>query len=181
YDNLIPGGRYHNFKDFIAFPNVGREYLENKPMPPMKCADFEGYANSFEAIKAKDILLYYPYHTFDHIGELVRQASFDPKVLSIKINIYRVAKDSRLMNSLIDAVHNGKNVTVVVELQARFDEEANIEWSKVLTEAGVHVIFGAPGLKIHSKLLMISRREGDDIIRYAHIGTGNFHEKTARI
>ncbi|MDW3124617.1 RNA degradosome polyphosphate kinase, partial [Vibrio sp. 1974] len=101
--------------------------------------------------------------------------------LSIKINIYRVAKDSRLMNSLIDAVHNGKNVTVVVELQARFDEEANIEWSKVLTEAGVHVIFGAPGLKIHSKLLMISRREGDDIIRYAHIGTGNFHEKTARI
>ncbi|KOF45512.1 polyphosphate kinase [Vibrio parahaemolyticus] len=181
YDNLIPGGRYHNFKDFIAFPNVGREYLENKPMPPMKCADFEGYANSFEAIKAKDILLYYPYHTFDHIGELVRQASFDPKVLSIKINIYRVAKDSRLMNSLIDAVHNGKNVTVVVELQARFDEEANIEWSKVLTEAGVHVTFGAPGLKIHSKLLMISRREGDDIIRYAHIGTGNFHEKTARI
>ncbi|EGR2918073.1 polyphosphate kinase 1 [Vibrio parahaemolyticus] len=181
YDNLIPGGRYHNFKDFIAFPNVGREYLENKPMPPMKCADFEGYANSFEAIKAKDILLYYPYHTFDHISELVRQASFDPKVLSIKINIYRVAKDSRLMNSLIDAVHNGKNVTVVVELQARFDEEANIEWSKVLTEAGVHVIFGAPGLKIHSKLLMISRREGDDIIRYAHIGTGNFHEKTARI
>lgn len=181
YDNLIPGGRYHNFKDFIAFPNVGREYLENKPMPPMKCADFEGYANSFEAIKAKDILLYYPYHTFDHIGELVRQASFDQKVLSIKINIYRVAKDSRLMNSLIDAVHNGKNVTVVVELQARFDEEANIEWSKVLTEAGVHVIFGAPGLKIHSKLLMISRREGDDIIRYAHIGTGNFHEKTARI
>ncbi|WP_029815485.1 polyphosphate kinase 1 [Vibrio parahaemolyticus] len=181
YDNLIPGGRYHNFKDLIAFPNVGREYLENKPMPPMKCADFEGYANSFEAIKAKDILLYYPYHTFDHIGELVRQASFDPKVLSIKINIYRVAKDSRLMNSLIDAVHNGKNVTVVVELQARFDEEANIEWSKVLTEAGVHVIFGAPGLKIHSKLLMISRREGDDIIRYAHIGTGNFHEKTARI
>ncbi|MCJ0880765.1 polyphosphate kinase 1 [Vibrio sp. CCB-PB317] len=181
YDNLIPGGRYHNFKDFIAFPNVGREYLENKPLPPMKCADFEGYANSFDAIKAKDILLYYPYHTFDHISELVRQASFDPKVLSIKINIYRVAKDSRLMNSLIDAVHNGKNVTVVVELQARFDEEANIEWSKVLTEAGVHVIFGAPGLKIHSKLLMISRREGGEIIRYAHIGTGNFHEKTARI
>ncbi|QOV30427.1 polyphosphate kinase 1 [Vibrio diabolicus] len=181
YDNLIPGGRYHNFKDFIAFPNVGREYLENKPLPPMKCADFEGYANSFDAIKAKDILLYYPYHSFDHISELVRQASFDPKVLSIKINIYRVAKDSRLMNSLIDAVHNGKNVTVVVELQARFDEEANIEWSKVLTEAGVHVIFGAPGLKIHSKLLMISRREGEEIIRYAHIGTGNFHEKTARI
>ncbi|WP_394158012.1 polyphosphate kinase 1 [Vibrio campbellii] len=181
YDSLIPGGRYHNFKDFIGFPNVGREYLENKPMPPMKCADFEGYANSFDAIKAKDILLYYPYHTFDHISELVRQASFDPKVLAIKINIYRVAKDSRLMNSLIDAVHNGKSVTVVVELQARFDEEANIEWSKILTDAGVHVIFGAPGLKIHSKLLLISRREEGEIVRYAHIGTGNFHEKTARI
>ncbi|MCQ9076043.1 polyphosphate kinase 1 [Vibrio harveyi] len=181
YDSLIPGGRYHNFKDFIGFPNVGRDYLENKPMPPMKCADFEGFANSFDAIKAKDILLYYPYHTFDHISELVRQASFDPKVLAIKINIYRVAKDSRLMNSLIDAVHNGKSVTVVVELQARFDEEANIEWSKVLTDAGVHVIFGAPGLKIHSKLLLISRREEGEIVRYAHIGTGNFHEKTARI
>lgn len=181
YDSLIPGGRYHNFKDFIAFPNVGRDYLENKPLPPMECADFEGYANKFDAIKAQDILLHYPYHTFEHISELVRQASFDPKVLSIKINIYRVAKDSRLMNSLIDAVHNGKSVTVVVELQARFDEEANIEWSRVLTDAGVEVLFGVPGLKIHSKLLLISRREEDDIVRYAHIGTGNFHEKTARI
>lgn len=181
YDSLIPGGRYHNFKDFIAFPNMGREYLENKPLPPMKCADFDGFHNTFDAIKEKDILLYYPYHTFDHITELVRQASFDPKVISIKINIYRVAKNSKLMNSIIDAVHNGKSVTVVVELQARFDEEANIEWAKVLTEAGVHVIFGAPGLKIHSKLLLISRREGEEITRYAHIGTGNFHEKNARI
>jgi polyphosphate kinase len=181
YDSLIPGSRYHNFKDFIGFPNVGRDYLENKPLPPMQCADFDGYDNTFDAIRAQDILLYYPYHTFEHITELVRQASFDPKVLSIKINIYRVAKDSRLMNSLIDAVHNGKSVTVVVELQARFDEEANIGWSKVLTENGVHVIFGAPGLKIHSKLLLISRREEGEIVRYAHVGTGNFHEKTARI
>lgn len=181
YDSLIPGSRYHNFKDFIAFPNVGRDYLENKSLPPMRSADFDGFANSFEAIKNQDILLYYPYHTFEHITELVRQASFDPKVLSIKINIYRVAKDSRLMNSLIDAVHNGKKVTVVVELQARFDEEANIEWARVLTEAGVQVIFGTPGLKIHSKLLLINRREGEDIVRYAHIGTGNFHEKTARV
>ncbi|WP_162047015.1 polyphosphate kinase 1 [Vibrio taketomensis] len=181
YDSLIPGSRYHNFKDFIAFPNVGRDYLENKSLPPMRSAAFDGFANSFEAIKNQDILLYYPYHTFEHITELVRQASFDPKVLSIKINIYRVAKDSRLMNSLIDAVHNGKKVTVVVELQARFDEEANIEWARVLTEAGVQVIFGTPGLKIHSKLLLINRREGEDIVRYAHIGTGNFHEKTARV
>ncbi|EHH1182802.1 polyphosphate kinase 1 [Vibrio vulnificus] len=181
YDSLIPGGRYHNFKDFIAFPNVGRDYLENKPLPPLTCADFEGYANAFDAIRNQDILLHYPYHSFEHITELVRQASFDPKVVSIKINVYRVAKNSRLMNSLIDAVHNGKRVTVVVELQARFDEEANIEWSKRLTDAGVHVIFGVPGMKIHAKLLLITRREEQGFVRYAHIGTGNFHERTARI
>jgi polyphosphate kinase len=181
YDSLLPGGRYHNFKDFISFPNVGRDYLENKPLPPMRSADFEGYKNHFDAIKAKDILLYYPYHTFDHVTELVRQASFDPKVLGIKINVYRVAKDSRLMHSLIHAVHNGKKVTVIVELQARFDEEANIEWSRILTDAGVRVIFGVPGLKIHSKLLLISRKVDDAVEYYAHIGTGNFHEKTARI
>ncbi|EOB2812983.1 polyphosphate kinase 1 [Vibrio vulnificus] len=181
YDSLIPGGRYHNFKDFIAFPNVGRDYLENKPLPPLACADFECYANAFDAIRNQDILLHYPYHSFEHITELVRQASFDPKVVSIKINVYRVAKNSRLMNSLIDAVHNGKRVTVVVELQARFDEEANIEWSKRLTDAGVHVIFGVPGMKIHAKLLLITRREEQGFVRYAHIGTGNFHERTARI
>ncbi|EHU9446392.1 polyphosphate kinase 1 [Vibrio vulnificus] len=181
YDSLIPGGRYHNFKDFIAFPNVGRDYLENKPLPPLACADFEGYANAFDAIRNQDILLHYPYHSFEHITELVRQASFDPKVVSIKINVYRVAKNSRLMNSLIDAVHNGKRVTVVVELQARFDEEANIEWSKLLTDAGVHVIFGVPGMKIHAKLLLITRREEEGFMRYAHIGTGNFHERTARV
>ncbi|EIE1226029.1 polyphosphate kinase 1 [Vibrio vulnificus] len=181
YDSLIPGGRYHNFKDFIAFPNVGRDYLENKPLPPLACADFEGYANAFDAIRNQDILLHYPYHSFEHITELVRQASFDPKVVSIKINVYRVAKNSRLMNSLIDAVHNGKRVTVVVELQARFDEEANIEWSKRLTDAGVHVIFGVPGTKIHAKLLLITRREEEGFMRYAHIGTGNFHERTARV
>ncbi|KJR29343.1 RNA degradosome polyphosphate kinase [Vibrio navarrensis] len=181
YDSLIPGGRYHNFKDFIGFPNVGRDYLENKPLPPMSCADFEGHANAFDAIRAQDILLHYPYHSFEHITELVRQASFDPKVVSIKINIYRVAKNSRLMSSLVDAVHNGKRVVVVVELQARFDEEANIEWSRVLTDAGVHVIFGVPGMKIHAKLLLITRREEDQFVRYAHIGTGNFHERTARI
>ncbi|WP_369434457.1 polyphosphate kinase 1 [Psychromonas sp. MME1] len=181
YDSLLPGGRYQNFKDFISFPNVGPRYLENKSLPPLKCADFEGYANAFDAIRARDILLHYPYHSFEHITELVRQASFDPKVISIKINIYRVAKDSRLMSSLVDAVHNGKRVVVVVELQARFDEEANMEWSRVLTEAGVQVVFGAPGMKIHAKLLLISRKEGEEIIRYAHMGTGNFHEKTARI
>ncbi|MCQ1056995.1 polyphosphate kinase 1 [Photobacterium sp. DNB23_23_1] len=181
YDSIIPGGRYHNFKDFIGFPNVGRDYLENKQLPALESAQFVNARNAFDAIKKQDILLYYPYHTFGHMTELVRQASYDPKVRSIKINIYRVAKNSQIIESMIDAANNGKQVTVVVELQARFDEEANIEWARRLTEAGVQVLFGVPGLKIHSKLCLITRKEGDDLVRYAHLGTGNFHEKTARI
>ncbi|MFT8211066.1 MAG: polyphosphate kinase 1 [Symbiopectobacterium sp.] len=181
YDSIIPGGRYHNFKEFISFPNVGRPNLENKPLPRLRHTRFSHFRNGFDAIRERDVLLYYPYHTFEHVLELLRQASFDPSVLSIKINIYRVAKDSRIINAMIHAAHNGKKVTVVVELQARFDEEANIQWAKRLTEAGVHVIFSVPGLKIHAKLFLISRREGESIVRYAHIGTGNFNEKTARL
>ncbi|OOE64035.1 polyphosphate kinase 1 [Salinivibrio sp. ML198] len=181
YDSVLPGARYHNFRDFIGFPNVGRKYLENPPLPPFESADFQLQNNAFDAIRERDILLYYPYHTFRHMTELVRQASFDPKVRSIRINVYRVAKNSRIINSMIDAANNGKRVTVVVELQARFDEEANIEWSRVLTDAGVKVVFGTPGLKIHSKLCLISRREDGVLRDYGHIGTGNFHEKTARI
>ncbi len=181
YDSIVPGGRYHNFKDFIGFPNVGKANLENRPLPQIRHIGFDGFRNGFDAIRNRDVLLYYPYHTFEHVLELLRQASFDPNVLAIKINIYRVAKNSRIMDAMIHAAYNGKKVTVVVELQARFDEEANIRWAKRLTEAGVHVIFSAPGLKIHAKLFLISRREGDEIVRYAHIGTGNFNEKTARI
>lgn len=180
YDSVIAGGRYHNFKDFIKFPNVGKANLLNRPLPRLRHLWFDRFRNGFDAIRDHDVLLYYPYHTFEHVLELLRQASFDPSVLAIKINIYRVAKNSRIIESMIHAAHNGKKVTVVVELQARFDEEANIHWAKRLTEAGVHVIFSAPGLKIHAKLFLISRREGDDIVRYAHIGTGNFNEKTAR-
>lgn len=181
YDSIVPGGRYHNFKDFISFPNVGKTNLVNKPMPQLRHIWFDGFRNGFDAIRNHDVLLYYPYHTFEHVLELLRQASFDPSVLAIKINIYRVAKNSRIIDAMIHAAYNGKKVTVVVELQARFDEEANIHWAKRLTEAGVHVIFSAPGLKIHAKLFLISRREGGEIVRYAHIGTGNFNEKTARI
>ncbi|MCR3755350.1 MAG: polyphosphate kinase [Sodalis sp. Psp] len=181
YDSVIPGGRYHNFKDFISFPNVGKSNLVNRPLPRLRHVWFDKFRNAFDAIRQHDILLYFPYHTFSHVLELLRQASFDPNVLSIKINIYRVAKDSHIIDAMIHAAHNGKKVTVVVELQARFDEEANIHWAKRLTEAGVHVIFSAPGLKIHAKLFLISRREKDDIVRYAHIGTGNFNEKTARL
>ncbi|PNK65041.1 MULTISPECIES: polyphosphate kinase 1 [Pantoea] len=181
YDSIVPGGRYHNFKDFIGFPDVGKSNLVNRPLPQIRHIGFDGFRNGFDAIRDRDILLYYPYHTFEHVLELLRQASFDPSVLAIKINIYRVAKRSRIMDAMIHAAYNGKKVTVVVELQARFDEEANISWAKRLTEAGVHVIFSAPGLKIHAKLFLISRREGDEVVRYAHIGTGNFNEKTARL
>ncbi len=181
YDSIIPGGRYHNFKDFIGFPNVGRAYLENTKLPSISSENFNRHDTTFSAISEEDILLYYPYHKFRHVTELVRQAAFDPNVTTIRINIYRVAKKSRIVNSLIDATNNGKKVTVVVELAARFDEAANIKWAKRLTEAGVKVVFGVPTLKIHSKLCLITRKEGENNVRYAHIGTGNFHEKTAKI
>jgi len=181
YDAIMPGGRYHNFKDFIGFPNVGRDYLENPKLPALDCRDFDGFVNAFDAITKQDILLYYPYHKFHHFTELVRQAAFDPAVSAIRINIYRVAKKSRIIHSLIDAANNGKKVTVVVELRARFDEAANIDWANILTDAGVKVVFGVPSLKIHSKLCLITRNENGEAVRYAHIGTGNFNEKTAKI
>ncbi|MGN5077209.1 polyphosphate kinase 1 [Aeromonas veronii] len=181
YDAIMPGGRYHNFKDFIGFPNVGRDYLENPKLPALDCRDFDGFVNAFDAITKQDILLYYPYHKFHHFTELVRQAAFDPAVSAIRINIYRVAKKSRIIHSLIDAANNGKKVSVVVELRARFDEAANIDWANILTDAGVKVVFGVPSLKIHSKLCLITRHENGEAVRYAHIGTGNFNEKTAKI
>ncbi len=181
FDAIMPGGRYHNFKDFIGFPNVGRAYLVNPKMPALDVGDFNRHTSVFEAIAQRDILLYYPYHKFLHFTEMLRQASFDPAVTSIKINIYRVASQSRVMDSLIAAANNGKRVTVVVELQARFDEAANIQWANRLTDAGVRVLFGLPSLKIHSKLCLICRKEGEQLRRYAHIGTGNFNEKTAKI
>lgn len=181
YDAVIPGGRYHNFRDFIGFPNIGRDYLEYPQLPRVDSKKFAASESAFQAISEGDILLYYPYHNFNHFTEFLRQASYDPKVDKINISIYRVAKNSRIIDALINAAKNGKNVRVVVELRARFDEEANIEWAKVLTDAGIKVDFGVPTLKCHTKLCLIGRREGDKYKRYAHIGTGNFHEKTARL
>ena len=181
HDALIPAGRYRNFRDFIVFPNVGRQYLENKPLPALQSTAFNKHTSVFDAITEQDILLYYPYHTFNHLLEFVRQAAFDPVVTQIKVNIYRVASKSRLISSLINAAKNGKKVTVMVELKARFDEQNNIEWAKVLSSAGIKVIFGIPALKVHSKLCIIHRKEKNKIVKYAHIGTGNFHEKTAKI
>ncbi|MCV2884937.1 polyphosphate kinase 1 [Aestuariibacter sp. AA17] len=180
-DSLTAGGHYRNFKDFIGFPNVGRAYLESPLLPAISRKIFAEHDTIFDAIKAKDVLLYYPYHRFLHFTEFVRQAAFDPKVRHIRLNIYRVASKSRIISSLIDAVDNGKTVTVVVELRARFDEANNIEWSKRMTEAGIRVVLGSPSFKIHSKLCVVSREERGELIHYAHFGTGNFNEKTAKI
>lgn len=180
-DSLMPGSRYHNFKDFMSFPAAGDEGMENAHLSEVRSTAFDTAGTPFEAIARKDVLLYYPYYSFDYLTEFLRQASYDPCVTSIKINIYRVASNSRVINSLIDAANNGKSVTVVVELKARFDEANNIKWASRLTDAGVKVLFGLPTLKIHSKLVLVTRREGGRLVRYAHIGTGNFNEKTAKI
>jgi polyphosphate kinase len=180
-DSVIPGGRYHNFRDFIGFPNIGRSYLEYETMPAIESKDFRRHSTIYHAISEKDILLYYPYHQFNHLIEFVRQSAFDPKVSSIKISIYRVAKNSLIINSLINAARNGKKVMVVVELRARFDEEANIDCAKQLTEAGIKVEFGIPSLKCHTKVCIVTRQEKGMFVQYAHIGTGNFNEKTAKI
>jgi len=178
---LTPGGRYHNFKDFINFPYLGNMRLR---YPVHQQLDHPLLANQqslFKAIRRQDILLSYPYQSFHHIIDLLREASIDPNVHSIRITLYRAAKNSGIINALVNAVKNGKHVTAVVEIQARFDEEANINYASSLQEEGVQVIFGVPGLKVHSKLILITRKEGGKMIQYAHLGTGNFNEQTAKI
>ncbi|MCB1676772.1 MAG: polyphosphate kinase 1 [Halioglobus sp.] len=181
YDSLIAGGRYHNSKDFMGFPNVGPKYLEFKPLPPIRFARLDAPGSVFETIRERDVLLYYPYHPFDYIVDLLKTAALDPEVSDIKICLYRVAANSRIIDALVNAANNGKRVLAVVELAARFDEAANINWAQRLTESGITVIFGIPGLKVHSKLILIERKEGGYTRFYSHIGTGNFNEKTARV
>ncbi|NNL11899.1 MAG: polyphosphate kinase 1 [Pseudomonadales bacterium] len=179
-DSIVPGGRYHNFRDFIDFPNVGRKHLEYAKISAQNSPEFDAASSTFEAISRKDILLYYPYYKFKYLTEFLRQAAFDPKVEEIKISVYRLAKKSRVVKSLIDAAENGKKVTVYLELAARFDEVANIEWAKVLTDANIKVDFGIPSLKCHAKIVLIRRREDGELVNYAHVGTGNFNESTAK-
>ncbi len=180
-DNLVPGVRTRHFKDFVKFPNLGRKNLENPTINALDAHRFTSYDTVFSAITQHDILLYYPYYKFRHLTEFIRQASYDPAVVEIKINIYRVAKHSQIINSLLEAVKNGKQVTVMVELRARFDEQANIEWAKRMKDGGISVEFGIDTLKVHSKLCLVTRLEHGIPVNYAHIGTGNFHEKTARV
>lgn len=180
-DNLIPGGRYHNFKDYLHFPNVGQKNLNFPVFQPLLISRLEKKSSILDEIKKNDVFLSYPYQSFTYIIDLLREAAIDPNVTSIKINLYRVAKDSKIINALINAAYNGKRVTAVIELKARFDEEANLQWAAKLQDEGIRVIHGVPHLKVHSKLLVITRTEGKKNIRYAHIGTGNFNEETAEL
>ncbi|MCX6326901.1 MAG: polyphosphate kinase 1 [Bacteroidia bacterium] len=180
-DVIIPADRYHNFKDFMNFPNLGRKKFYYEPVVPIPHRDIQAGKSILSAIKKKDIMLFFPYHPFDHFIDLLREASIDPYVTSIQITLYRLARNSSVINALLNAVRNGKNVTTVVELQARFDEEANILWGNKLMEEGVKVIYGVPGLKVHSKLCLITRVKNEVTQRYAAIGTGNFNEDTAKI
>lgn len=180
-DVIIPGDRYHNFKDFMRFPFLGKKKFYFEPLVPIQHKDIQQGKSILSAIKKKDIMLFFPYHPFDHFIDLLREASIDPYVTSIQITLYRLATNSSVINALLNAVRNGKKVTTIVELQARFDEEANILWGNKLMEEGVKVIYGVPGLKVHAKLCLITRSKGEETQRFAAVGTGNFNEDTARI
>ncbi len=180
-DSVIPGGRYHNRRDYMSFPSLGRRDLmyEKIEALPVKGVGMQG--SLLERIAQKDFLQYTPYHTFSYIIRVLREAALDPKVRNIKITVYRLANNSQVAASLINAVKNGKQVTVQIELQARFDEQANIEYAEQLQAEGVKLIFGVPGLKVHSKICLIEREEENRIKRYGFVSTGNFNESTARI
>lgn len=176
-DAHIGGARYHNLKDFLSFPKVGRPDLKFAPQPPIPISAFENAISIISLIRTKDQYLHYPYHSFDNYIQLLREAAISPEVKSIKISIYRLAKNSKVIKALICAAMNGKKVTAVVELLARFDESSNINWAKKMQAAGIKVIFGVDGLKVHSKLTLITARNGN----IACISTGNFHEGTATV
>ncbi len=179
-DNLRGGGRYHNFKDFMDMPNPGSPNLVYPKLKPIPHPDFSRDASLFKAIKRNDILLHYPYHSFQYIVDLLREASIDPKVKSIKMTFYRAAHHSNVINSLINAARNGKSVTVYLEIKARFDEANNIYWAEKLREEGVNVIKTLPGFKVHAKLILIRRVEQSKNQYYTNISTGNFNESTAK-
>ncbi|MFP4023706.1 MAG: polyphosphate kinase 1 [Thiohalospira sp.] len=180
-DNIIAGGKYHNFKDFINFPNIGSKKLENKEMPPVPHPYFKHHKSILNEIKNRDHILHYPYQSFSYFIDMIREAAIDPKVVSIQISLYRVARKSMVINTLMNAARNGKKVVVVIELQARFDEEANIYWSNKLQELGIKVIHGIPGLKVHGKICLITRKNNHQLENFAYIGTGNFQEVTSKL
>jgi polyphosphate kinase len=180
-ESIIPGKRYHNFKDLMKFPDIGLEGLNYKPIQPVPIPELDAAKSMLNAISKKDYMLSHPYQSFDYVVRFLREAAIDPNVIAIKITLYRVAEKSNVVKALINAVKNGKKVFVMMELKARFDEEANIYWSGKLKEEGANVIFGYPNLKVHSKICMVYRKEGNRIKHYAHVGTGNYNGLTARL
>jgi len=180
-DNLIPGGRYHNFKDFMGFPDLGKKHLINTVLEPLPIKDLSIKDSTLKLIKQKDLLLFFPYHSFNFTIDFLREAAIDPTVKTIKISLYRVAKNSKIINALKLAAINGKEVIVVMEIRARFDEMNNIEFANELQEAGAQIIFADPELKVHAKLILISRIERNKIVHYANVSNGNFHEGTSKV
>ncbi len=180
-DSIIPGGRYHNRRDYMGFPSLGRTDLLYDKIESLPIKGLSLEASIFEAIAKKDYLLYAPYQTFSYIVKFLREAALDPMVKTIKITIYRLAEISHIASSLINAAINGKTVTVSIELRARFDEQANIDYAQQMEKEGVQLIFGVQGLKVHSKMCVIEREEGKKMKRYGFVSTGNFNESTAKI
>ncbi|MCG9971793.1 polyphosphate kinase 1 [Christiangramia crocea] len=180
-DSIIPGGRYHNRRDYMDFPSLGRDDLQYEVREPLPIPGLILQTSLLRGIADKDYLLYAPYQSFAYVVKFLREAALDPKVKTIKITIYRLAKISHIASSLINAVKNGKKVTVQIELRARFDEVANIRYAKQMQEEGVKLIFGVPGLKVHCKTCVIEREEEGKLKRYGFISTGNFNENTSRV
>lgn len=181
HDSIIPGGRYHNRRDYMKFPSLGRSHLLYEPKPPLPIPGLSLSGSLLEAISKKDYLMYAPYQSFSYLIKFLREAALDPRVKSIKITIYRLAANSQVSSALINAAKNQKDVTVQIELQARFDEAANISYAEQMQREGVKLIFGVTGLKVHCKTCVIERVEHDKVRRYGFISTGNFNESTARI
>ena len=175
---IIPGGRYHNFKDFMDFPTMGRSDLVYQKTTGIENETIKTADSVIKAIEKQDLFLHYPYYSFSQYVQLLREAAIDPDVKSIKITLYRMAHRSKVAKALIFAARNGKQVTAVIELRARFDEEHNIQWAQRMEEAGVQITFGVEGLKIHSKLTLIKKKNGK---RIAAVSTGNFHEGNAAV
>jgi polyphosphate kinase len=180
-DSVIPGGRYHNRRDYMGFPSLGRTDLLYDKIEPLAIKGLSLEGSIFKTIATKDYLLYTPYHTFSYVVKFLREAALDPKVKTIKITIYRLAEISHVASSLINAAKNGKKVTVSIEIQARFDEQANIAYAEQMESDGVNLLFGVKGLKVHSKMCIIEREEDKKLKRYGFISTGNFNESTAKI
>jgi polyphosphate kinase len=178
-DNLIAGGRIHNFKDFMNFPSGVFKDLKPRQQPFVHPL-LKQPVRIMNVLEKQDVMLHFPYHSFDSIIDLLREAAIDPLVQSIRITCYRLAKDSKIVNALINAVRNGKQVTAVIELRARFDEEANMMWKVRLEEEGVKVILGHPALKVHAKLCIIKKREANRTKQYGFVSTGNLNEGTAK-